>query len=243
MIPVEADASVRAAVDGVLRARRATRGFLARPMPADLVCDILDVARWAPSNSNIQPWCVHVLAGPAKAALSAAIGAAHRDDPAAHVPAYKHFPDVLDTPFADRQREFGRLYYDSLGIAQTDAGARHAQTGRNFAFFDAPVGLVFTIADRLERGSWLDYGIFLQSVMVAARARGLDTCPQISFVKYHAIIRAALPVPADHMIVCGMSLGYADPATRGSDLAMPREPVERFATFHGFEGDPVTAGG
>ena len=110
----------------------------------------------------------------------------------------------------------------------------HAQHARNFAFFDAPVGMIFTIARSLERGSWLDYGMFLQSLMIAARARGLDTCPQAAFAPYHRIIADALELPAGDMVVCGMALGYADPAAVENRLRTVREPVAGFARFEGW---------
>jgi nitroreductase len=107
----------------------------------------------------------------------------------------------------------------------------HEQHGRNYAFFDAPVGLVFTIDRVLRQGSWLDYGMFLQNVMVAARARGLDTCPQAAFTQFHRIIEEHLQLPPEQMVVCGMSLGHADPAAIENTLVTEREPVSGFARF------------
>ncbi len=222
-------------VDSLLRTRRAVRSLLDRAVDENTVREILDSARWAPSNSNIQPWRVYVLAGSVKTELSGAIAAAHRDNPNDHVPCYKHFADSLGDVFASRQREFGRAYYGALNISIDDLPARHAQTGRNFDFFGAPVGLIFTIDRSLVHGSWLDYGMFLQSIMIAAKARDLDSCPQVSFAKYHAIITKQLRLPDDSLIVCGMSLGYADVQVQGVQIATHREPVSSFATFSGFE--------
>ena len=113
-----------------------------------------------------------------------------------------------------------------------------AQQRRNYLFFDAPVGLIFTIDRVLEVGSWLDYGMFLQNIMVAARARGLDTCPQMSFARYHRIIRRALDLPEDERVICGMALGYADAEAPENRLRTEREPVSGFARIRGFPCDP-----
>jgi nitroreductase len=112
--------------------------------------------------------------------------------------------------------------------------ARYAQTGRNFSFFDAPVGLIFTVDERLKKHSWLDIGLFVQNVMIAAKARGLDTCPQVLFARYPGVIAEYLKLQSGQDVVCGMSLGLADELASVNRLDMPREPVERFATFLGF---------
>jgi nitroreductase len=226
---------VRSAVDGVIRARTAVRRFLDRPVDKKLVADILDVARAAPSNSNTQPWRVHAIAGEVRRALTDALGEAHAHRQENYTPCYKHLPDVLSEQFRARQNTFAAEYYGCLGIQRADAAARAHQTGQNFRFFGAPVGFIFTIDCTLERGSWLDYGMFLQNIMIAAKARGLDTCPQISFVKYQEIIRAHLSIPANDTVVCGMSMGYADKTEQVNSLRLPREPVEAFCTFSGFD--------
>jgi nitroreductase len=226
---------VSAVVDGVMRGRTAVRRFLDRPVEQRLLNEILDVARSAPSNSNTQPWRVYALAGEVKEALSAALGDAHANRPHTHTPCYKHFPDVLGEQYAARQAEFGAIYYGCLGIDFNDTERRNTQTSQNFKFFGAPIGLIFTIDSALERGSWIDYGMFLQNVMLAAKARGLDTCPQISFVKYHEIIRQHLSISPGETLICGMSMGYADPSAKINSLGLPREPVTAFTSFLGFD--------
>ncbi|HEY4316333.1 MAG TPA: nitroreductase [Herbaspirillum sp.] len=226
---------LRDAVDSVMRGRKATRSFLPKPVEKELVIEILEIARTAPSNSNSQPWRVYAVAGEAKEHLSQALCDAHRNRPDEYTACYKHFPDVLGEKLLARQNMFATAYYGSLGIERSNQAARTAQTGQNFLFFGAPVGFIFTIEESLERGSWLDYGMFLQSIMLAAKARGLDTCPQISFVKYHEIIRQQLPIAPNEIIVCGMSLGYADQSERVNSLRLPREPIEAFTSFFGFQ--------
>jgi nitroreductase len=136
------------------------------------------------------------------------------------------------SPYVDRRRKLGWELYGLLGIAKDDKPRMHAQHARNYRFFDAPVGLIFTIDRVMEQGSFIDYGMFLQSVMVAARARNLHTCPQAAFLKFHRQIAALLEIPADQMLVCGMSLGYADPSSIENSLVTEREPVSTFTTFH-----------
>ena len=176
-------------VDAVLRARRSVRAFAPRPLPQALVREILQVAATAPSNSNTQPWRVHVLAGAPLKALGDALDAAFV---AGDFEAPSHFPDPLPGPFCEHQSAFAACYYGALGIDRADAAARARQTRRNYGFFGAPVGLIFGIDARLARHSWLDLGLFVQNVMIAAQARGIDTCPQVSFAPFHALIAARL---------------------------------------------------
>jgi nitroreductase len=229
----QTEPNTTAAVDAAITSRRSVRAFLPTPVPRQTLVDILQVASRAPSGTNTQPWKVSVLTGESKAALSKKILAAH-DDPAErarHSDEYAYYPTTWQPPYIDRRRKIGWDLYSLLGIGKTDKERMHAQHGRNYAFFDAPVGLIFSIDRILEQGSWLDYGMFLQNVMIAARARGLDTCPQAAFMQYHRIITEHLALPAGEMVVCGMSLGHADPAAVENTLVTEREPVAGFARF------------
>jgi nitroreductase len=220
-------------IDEIIAGRFACREFSDTPVPRQTIEQILRVARFAPSGANIQPWHVSVLVGAAKDRVSAALLKAHEACRDEHVSEYKYYASDLPDPYLNRRQEFGRLFYGSLGIAQTDGEARSRQTARNYAFFGAPVGLIVTIDRRLEVGSWLDLGMFVQNVMLAAAGRGLQSCPQETFAKYHGILRPLLSIPAEQMVVCGMSIGHAkDKAARG---LMPRAEVEAFASFVGFE--------
>jgi nitroreductase len=222
-----------AAVDAAITTRRSMRAFLPTPVERATIEDILAVASRAPSGTNTQPWQVHVLTGQAKAALSRDIRAAF-DDPeerARHTEAYAYYPTQWQSPYIDRRRKVGWDLYSLLGIGKADKQRMHEQHGRNYAFFDAPVGLMFTIDSVMQQGSWLDYGMFLQSVMVAARARGLHTCPQAAFTQFHRIIARHLGLPDTQTVVCGMSLGFADPAAVENTLVTQREPVSGFVRF------------
>ena len=222
-----------AAVDAALTSRRSVRAFLPTPVPRQTVEDILAVASRAPSGTNTQPWKVYVLTGASRAALSRKIIDVY-DDPqaqAAHSEEYEYYPSAWVSPYIERRRKIGWDMYGLLGIAKGDRARMHVQLGRNYLFFDAPVGLMFTIDRVMGQGSWLDYGMFLEGVMVAARARGLDTCPQVAFLQFHRIILEHVGAPASEMLVCGMSLGHADPAAIENSLVTERAPVAEFARF------------
>ncbi|TWC06676.1 MULTISPECIES: nitroreductase [unclassified Pseudomonas] len=221
-------------VDWAITTRRSMRAYLPTPVPLEEVESILDIARFCPTGVNMQPWRVHVVTGEVKERLSQVI-AQLDDDPALNLrlaDAYEYYPRQWVAPYIDRKRQVGWALYGLLGIEKGDKQRMHQQHGRNYRFFDAPVGLLFTIDRVLCKGSLLDYGMFLQSVMVAARGRGLHTCPQAAFLKYHQVIAELLAIPSDQMLVCGMSLGYADEASIENSLVTDREPVSAFATFH-----------
>lgn len=217
--------------------RQSIRAFLPTPVPRETVEDILRVAARAPSGTNIQPWKVYVLTGAPRAELSRKILAAFDDPEVArtHSREYAYYPEKWISPYIDRRRKIGWDMYGLLGIGKGDFAKTHHQHGRNYTFFDAPVGLMFTMDRVMERGSLLDMGMFLQAVMTAARARGLDTCPQAAFLDFHRIITEHVGIPDNEMLLCGMSLGWADPDAVINTLQTAREPVEGFARFAGFE--------
>jgi len=220
-------------VDEAITSRRSIRAFLPTPVARDDIDAILSVASRAPSGTNIQPWKVVVLTGESLSSLSEKILAAH-NDPASleeHREEYRYYPDEWTSPYIERRRKVGWDLYSLVGLTREDKAGMHAQHGRNYAFFDAPVGLMFTIDRSLNLGSWLDYGMFLEAVMVAARGRGLDTCPQAAFNRFHRIIGEHIGMPASETFVCGMSLGYADLSKIENSLTTEREPLSRFVRF------------
>ncbi|MES2940523.1 MAG: nitroreductase [Pseudomonadota bacterium] len=221
------------AVDWAIVSRRSIRAFLPTPVARETIEAILEVACHCASGVNTQPWQVHVLTGAARDRLSAAVLAAY-DNPAPTQPdePYPYYPRDWVSPYIERRRKIGWDLYGLLGIAKGDKARMHAQHARNYRFFDAPVGLVFTIDRVMQQGGFIDYGMFLQSVMVAARARGLDTCPQVAFTAFHRVVARELRLPDSRMLVCGMSLGYADPSRIENSLVSEREPVGGFTHFH-----------
>jgi nitroreductase len=220
-------------VDQAIRSRHSIRRFLPKPVPRAVVSELLELAACAPSGTNIQPWKVHALCGEAKNALSAAI-MARFERGETDAPEFDYYPKEWAEPWLSRRRKVGLDLYSLLGIGKEDKAQMKQQTGRNFIFFDAPVGLIFTIDRRLGKGMLVDYGMFLGNLMIAARARGLDTCAQAFFADYHHTIRTSLGIPENEIVFCGMSLGYADPDAPENKLVTGREPVEGFTVFRGF---------
>lgn len=221
-------------VEQIMMSRFANRFYLNREVDLENITAILNAARYAGTGANVQPWRVYVTAGAAKTALTDAISTVHETASAEHSSEYRYLPDPLPEPFASRRREFGSVFYGSMGIAHDDVTARAEQTARNCRFFDAPVGLIFTIDRRLEKGSWLDLGMFIQNIMLAAKARGLDTCTQEFLSRYHAVIRANLPLAPEEMVVCSMAMGFGDPDWAKRRPQMPKASIEEFASLHGF---------
>lgn len=220
-------------VDGVIRGRRSVRAFLPTPVPRETVLEILDVAARAPSGTNTQPWQVIVVTGQKKEALArdlieTALDPSRDEE---HTAEYHYYPEKWVPPYIGRRRKVGYDLYGLLGIAKGEKERMNRQFARNYAFFDAPVGLIFTIDRILGQGSWLDYGMFLQNVMLAARARGLDTCPQAAFAKYHRIIKRHLAIPEERILLCGMALGHEDPSKVENSLRTEREPALSFSRF------------
>jgi nitroreductase len=229
----EADSARRNWVDRIIQERFACREFSDCPLTRSVVEEILQVARFAPSGANIQPWHVYVVSGAVKETISAAIMEAHRSARDQHVSEYRYYADELPQPYSARRQEFGRLFYGSLGIEQTDTDARLNQTAKNYTFFGAPAGLIVTIDRRLAVGSWIDLGMFIQNVLLAAAARGLQSCPQETFSKYHKVLRPLLSIPEEQLVVCGISMGRGK--DRLKDRLMPRADLKEFASFAGFE--------
>ena len=227
------DAAATRAVDEAIASRHSIRAFLPTPVPRERIERILAIASRAPSGTNTQPWKVYVLTGEPLRSLSRRLVDAY-DDPeqrARHTEEYAYYPTEWVSPYIDRRRKVGWDLYGLLGIARTDKARMHAQHARNYDFFGAPVGLMFTIDRIMRQGSWLDYGMFLQSLMVAARGHGLHTCPQAAFTQFHRLIMPAIGAPPEEQLVCGMSLGYADFGAVENSLQTEREPVEGFARF------------
>ncbi|MCT7375164.1 nitroreductase [Chelativorans salis] len=227
-----ADQGDAAAVDDAITSRRSVRAFLPDPVDEKTIRDILRVASRAPSGTNMQPWKVYVTTGEAKARLAEAILSSGIRAEKVEWDEYKYYPDKFFEPYLSRRRAVGYALYSLLGIGRREVEKMRAQHDRNFVFFDAPVGMIFTIDRRLNKGSWVDHGMFLQSIMIAARARGLHTCPQAAFAPYHRFIRPILDIPEEEIVVCGMALGYEDPSKPENRLRSERAPLEDWATFH-----------
>jgi nitroreductase len=225
--------SSSAAVDAAIVSRRSVRAFLPTPVPRATVEDILNVAARSASGTNIQPWRVRVLTGARKAALSARILEAFDapDCEERHRSEFPIYPSQWVSPFIDRRRKVGWDLYGLLGIAKGDRERTHRQHARNFSFFDAPVGMIFTIHRSLGYAAWIDYGMFLGNLMTAARGRDLHTCPQFAFAQFHALIREELALGDDEKVLLGMALGYEDTSAIENSLRTERAPLAEWASF------------
>jgi len=218
-------------IEEAIAGRRSVRQFLSRTVDHETIESILATASRAPSGSNIQPWHVHVLQGTVKSDLEIRLLSAY-DKGDLGAEEYQYYPSPWREPFLTRRRKVGWDLYTLLGIERSNKTAMSEQLRRNFHFFGASVGLIFTIDRDLPIGSWLDYGMFLQNIMIAARDKGLETCPQQAFAAYHKIIRDCLAIGDDQIVVCGMALGFADWQATVNKLTTERLLPTEFATFY-----------
>ena len=224
-------------VDEAITSRMSVRAFTAQTVERSDITALLEVASRAPSGTNCQPWRVYVLTGSSRDRLVDKVCSAHdamRADPAVaaqYTEEYDYYPQKWISPYIDRRRENGWGLYGLLGIGKADKDKMHAQHQRNFRFFDAPVGLMFTVDRVMGRGSLMDLGCFMQNIMVAARGRGLHTCPQAAWNGFHSIVLPHIGAGADEMLACGMALGYADPAALVNTFHTPRVHVQDFTRW------------
>jgi len=227
--------SVARTLEEAILSRRSLRAFKPDPVPRETVERILALASRAPSGTNIQPWHVYVVAGEARDRLTRAMHEEYlRHGEDGWKREFEYYPSKWRDPYLARRRKIGWDLYGLLGIAKGDRDRTHHQHARNYLFFDAPVGLVVTLERDLPVGAWLDTGMFLQNVMLAARAFGLDTCPQAAIGSAHTVLRRELGIPQAEVVVCGMSLGYARADAVENTLVTGREPVAGFAKFFGY---------
>lgn len=226
----KADGEVSITVEEAIRGRKSTRAFLQKPVPRSVLARILTTAGRAPSGSNIQPWHVYVLDGQARDDLVAdicnrydTVGEGERE--------YNYYPVKWREPYLARRRACGWGLYSTMGITRDDKAGMNAQRRQNYEFFGAPAAMVFTIDRDMEVGSWLDCGMFIQSVMVAARQFGLETCPQAALANFHEALRERLAIPADQMVICGLAIGYPDVGAKVNSFTTDREPLENFVRW------------
>ncbi len=215
--------------------RYSCRAFLPTPVPEAIVRAIVERAARAPSAGNMQPWRVYAIAGKRVEELKALLAPRMGELPKGEGGDYRVYPDPLDQPYRARRTDVGELLYKSIGVPREDKAARYRQYARNFEFFGAPVGLFFALERAHGPAQWADIGGYLQSVMLLARGHGLHTCPQQAWVSWHRTLRAFLNLPDNLMIYSGMALGYADEAAPINSWRSPRESLDEFALFEGFE--------
>ena len=218
-------------VTEAIRNRKSTRAFLDKAVPDEVITTVLECARWAPSGVNSQPWQVAVVTGETKRQLGNALakqranGETPRQD-------YNYYPTQIEEPYISRKRACGHALYSALGIKRNDIETRKAQWMKNYHGFGSPVALLFFIDAILEKGSWVDMGMFIQNVMLAARGFGLETCPQAALAEYPDVIRNILNIADSKKLICGMALGYADYDDPSYQYRTEREPVENFTQWY-----------
>jgi nitroreductase len=213
-----------------LKTRHSTRAFLDKPVPDATIIEILEAARLAPSGVNTQPWQVAVLTGNAKSRLQAKLSQAFESGEAKRMD-YSYYPDQWEEPYRARRKACGLKMYSTLSITREDKERQLEQWGKNYRAFDAPVMLLFFMDRLMQTGSYIDYGMFLQSVMLAAIDKGLATCPQAALAEYPDIVKSELGYPEDSILLAGMALGYEDCDALVNSYRTDREPVDEFPRF------------
>lgn len=221
-------------VTTALQQRRSVRRYSPEPVPRAAVETMLSQARLAPSGANLQPGFVRVLTGESLRHLSERLCSAFEQGDS-HPEEYSYFPSPMPDHLKARQRAVGYALYESLGIRRRDIAGRKAQHRRNFEFFNAPVGMVITIERDMGKGCYMDLGMFIQSLFLAATEQGLGSCGIGALASYHPVIREVLDIPEDEVVVCGMALGYADPEAPENLFETERLALTEFSRFSGFE--------
>ncbi len=214
-----------------IQSRKSMRRFLPKPVPCDLLERVLNLASRAPSGTNIQPWKIYVLQGDVRDRFCAEVREAFLSGSNEYRSEFDYFPAKFKEPYLGRRRKIGFDLYGLVGIKKGDKARMKLQHARNFDFFDAPVGLIFTIDKGFGPGSYLDCGMLMQNVMLLAKDEGLDTCPQGAFAPYHTIVRKHTGASEDETVLMAMSLGYADPEAPENHLQTERVPLTDFVTF------------
>lgn len=217
-------------INDAIKQRHSCRAYTKQAVSKTQIDKILTVARRAPSGANTQPWQVAVITGQTKQALQTAIEQAF-DQGVKPNPDYAYYPENWQSPYTLRRKKCGLQLYESLAIKREDKVRRHAQWAANYRSFDAPVMMLFLIDDIMQTGSYLDYGMFLQSLMLSAIEEGLATCPQAALAEYPDIVRQTLDYPASKHIICGIALGYEDHHAPVNQYRTEREDLVQFAKF------------
>jgi nitroreductase len=217
-------------ISEAIKQRHSVRAFLDKPVHPQQIIQILDTARQAPSGANTQPWQVAVLTGASKDNVSATIIDAFENDEQQQ-PDYNYYPTTWQPPYLDRRRACGFQLYQSLNIGRQDKARRQAQWAANYQAFDAPVMLLFFMDGIMQTGSFMDFGMFLQSIMLTAIEHGLATCPQAALAEYPHLVKPLLGYPDNSILICGMALGYEDTEAAINQYRTAREAVDTFTRF------------
>ncbi|GGH08556.1 NADH dehydrogenase [Glycocaulis albus] len=217
-----------------LKRRISTRAFLDTPVSEEQVRELLDAARWSASGGNLQPWQVHVVAGEARQRVIDAVQKKLSTDPFTNEAAFPVYPESLWEPYRSRRFQVGEDMYELLGVPREDKGARLAHLMANYEFFGAPVGVFFSIDERMNPNQWAHLGMFMMSFCLAAESRGLATCMQEAWTVHCGTVAKALGIEKPQIVYCGLALGHADKSAKVNQLRSRRAEVDEFASFEGF---------
>jgi nitroreductase len=218
-----------------ITSRKSIRAFTDQPVPRETLEKILEISQRSPSGTNTQPWHVWLCTGKVKEAITEDVLAQVRSGKGRGYEDYDYYPAEWNDVHRARRRAVGWQLYGLVGVQKGDREGSARQAARNFLFFDAPVGIFVTVDKYLARGNWADTGMYLQTLMLAARGFGLDTCAQACWIGYQETVFKHLGVPDDQMLVSGMSLGYADDSKIENTLVSEREDVKNVSHFVGFD--------
>jgi nitroreductase len=221
-------------IEEAIRSRKSVRAFTDQPVEQETIQRILELSQRSPSGTNTQPWHAYVCTGSVKDAIVADVCDLFDQGKASKYEDFDYYPPVWEPVHRDRRRELGWDLYGLLGIEKGDRARTAEQSKRNFKFFDAPVGIFFTTDAYLGRGSWFDAGLYMQTVMLAARAEGLHTCPQAAWISFQEPIFKHLNIPKDQVLLSGLALGYEDTSAIENTLVSKREDISKVVHYSGF---------
>jgi nitroreductase len=225
-------AMTETSASALIRSRISTRAFLDKPVPDSEIRAILDIAKFAPSGGNLQPWKIHVVTGAARGRLIVAVKKSLAENPFANESDLKVYPENLWDPYRSRRFKVGEDMYALLGVPREDKMARIAHLQKNFEFFGAPAGLFFTLDRRFDKGQWAHLGMLMLAIALVAEERGFATCMQEAWTTRAKTVSDFLGVPDSEQLYCGMALGVPDKTAAVNQLRSDRAPLEEIVTFH-----------
>ncbi len=222
-------------VTDAIKTRRSIRAFLDKPVEKSLMEEVLQQAARAPSGGNLQPWKVYAISGEVRDQLVNTVSEKQATNPLGDGSEYNIYPPDLNDPYRSRRRDVGNQLYQLIGIPREDKAAKFAQLAKNFQFFGAPVGLIFTFDKHMGLGQHVDLGLYMQNVLLLCKEKGLDTCAQEAWAVWHQTIRDVVGIPQNELVFCGVAVGYADPGEKINELVSERASLEEFAQLKGFD--------
>lgn len=221
-------------IDNLLSQRYSTRAYLPKPVTEEQVRELITIANKSASGGNMQPWNLYVLAGAEKDKLIDSVAAEIESGKTEDEDGSNSYPDKLKSPYRERRYACGMALYDALDIKREDKERRKFQWQENYRFFGAPVGILLTLDEQMGAPQHIDVGIYLQSLMLAAKEMGLDTCAQRSWSSWPTTCAKAIGIPECERVVVGLSLGYGDDDAPINQYRVERVLPDEVCNFFGF---------